>query len=664
MRLCFIFCFLFLLLSFISKGQTPTDCQSYAKISNINNGFLVGDLDISGNQVTIEATLNNLGPHNGSSSIISQDIVSKHKGAEDANYLLRINHAEITTTRGFIATDFICTPPANQTFHIAMVYDGSSVKFYRNGQLMSEKAWSGNLVQNNWTTTIGTYAAQAYSSTSATPEEETFNGYINEVRIWNVARTQSELNQYKNQSLPNPTTQTGLLAYYQFNDLKNKQGNVNYDLQLLGTPQINQTNPSCSLGTEPCPKCSLTASFDVNPDVCNPAHFNFSNTTLAVTSYSWQFGDNSIPSVSTENAEVVYKTAGTYSVSLQVSDNNGCSATTARNVTAALLPKAIKTNAETICKGQTIQLESNIDDAGSQYDWTPQPQLSNPSIGNPVATMSASTLFKLKVTKPNSCVDTGSVFITVPDAATFAVLPIDTTVCVNEKVVLNAVGGDTYQWKNSSGEVVGTESSLETMPTESTKYVLEVSSDQCGERTTLYSDVRTFPVSSFAIRTTNDINCSNTSATLFVKDAKNIQWLPQSDLVVNGQNAVISPKSTTTYTAKIEDQYGCFYDASYTQNVGFDPSSVHFFIPNAFTPNSDGKNDIFRIRTDIAFYKYSLRIYNRFGQLIFQSQNQEAGWDGRIKKEPQPMGTYIFEVSAQSNFCGEFYKKGTLVLIR
>ena len=75
---------------------------------------------------------------------------------------------------------------------------------------------------------------------------EDLKGYINEVRFWNIARTQDEINQYLTTSLPNPSTQTGLLAYYQFDNLLNKQGNAAWNASILGNASINATNPDCT----------------------------------------------------------------------------------------------------------------------------------------------------------------------------------------------------------------------------------------------------------------------------------------------------------------------------------------------------------------------------------------------------------------------------------
>ena len=125
-----------------------------------------------------------------------------------------------------------------------MVYDGTSLKFYRNGFLMSQIPATGNLIQNNQDTRIGYYAYQWWNTQ--------FFGYINEVRIWNIARTQVQLRTYMNSSLPSPTTQPGLLAYYTFDNLLNKQGNAAWNGFLQGNATINQTVPDCNFTVDSC----------------------------------------------------------------------------------------------------------------------------------------------------------------------------------------------------------------------------------------------------------------------------------------------------------------------------------------------------------------------------------------------------------------------------
>ncbi len=225
--------------------NTGLTCTNWLRTQAVGQSVTVGDLDITGNQVTVEANFNC------SSFPISrpdkqEDIVSKHANTTDINYVLRMDLAGITTTNGQFLTPFPCDNLAlNKTYHVALVYNGSTLKLYRNGFLMSQIAATGNLITNNWQTTIGDYAVN-------NPVGTNFLGYINEVRIWNVARTQTQLQTYMNTSLPNPTTQPGLQGYYTFDNLLNKQGNPAWNGTLNGGATINNTNPNCSFTADSC----------------------------------------------------------------------------------------------------------------------------------------------------------------------------------------------------------------------------------------------------------------------------------------------------------------------------------------------------------------------------------------------------------------------------
>jgi gliding motility-associated-like protein len=69
--------------------------------------------------------------------------------------------------------------------------------------------------------------------------------------------------------------------------------------------------------------------------------------------------------------------------------------------------------------------------------------------------------------------------------------------------------------------------------------------------------------------------------------------------------------------------------------------NLRFFIPNAFSPNGDELNDRFQPVTAVDLKDYTLTIYNRWGELIYQSQNQHKGWDGMHQGKPVPQGTYV-----------------------
>lgn len=87
-------------------------------------------------------------------------------------------------------------------------------------------------------------------------------------------------------------------------------------------------------------------------------------------------------------------------------------------------------------------------------------------------------------------------------------------------------------------------------------------------------------------------------------------------------------------------------------------------IPNAFTPNNDGINDHFRPIINLEIKEYQLRIYNRLGQLIFETKNSDKGWDGTFKNQPQATGAYVYKINFK-NIDGKFFThSGNIILIR
>ncbi len=272
-----ILCWILVLCLTAGKSTFSQTCNNWLFTPNQPSYVSVGDMDISGNKLTIEALCNPILDNNGYG-----DLVSKHKTESDCNYLLRLYGAGITTSNGFFSAIPPCRVQPNRVYHAAMVYDGAHLKFYRNGVLLAQTAASGNLVLNDWETWIGYFNPQT--------ENENFTGYINEVRIWNVARTQEELKASMTNALSNPTAQNGLLAYYTFDNLLNKQGNAAWNGRLGGAAQINQISPSCNITTEVCTLAPpATAGFTAPDTVCVNEPIVVQNTSVNASNYFWNF---------------------------------------------------------------------------------------------------------------------------------------------------------------------------------------------------------------------------------------------------------------------------------------------------------------------------------------------------------------------------------------
>lgn len=90
--------------------------------------------------------------------------------------------------------------------------------------------------------------------------------------------------------------------------------------------------------------------------------------------------------------------------------------------------------------------------------------------------------------------------------------------------------------------------------------------------------------------------------------------------------------------------------------------NMTFYIPDAFTPNGDGINDTFGIAGQ-AIKSFNMRIYNRWGELMFESDNAAQQWDGNYKGQRVPQGVYVYQLSAQASTGQQAAKKGTVTVV-
>ena len=107
-----------------------------------------------------------------------------------------------------------------------------------------------------------------------------------------------------------------------------------------------------------------------------------------------------------------------------------------------------------------------------------------------------------------------------------------------------------------------------------------------------------------------------------------------------------------------QDENGCTASDQVTVNVQLD-----FTVPNAFTPNGDGLNDMFMVRADF-LEEFEMIIYNRWGEEIFRSEDISKGWNGMYNDTEQEVGTYMFLVKATTINGNELLKTGTVSLLR
>ncbi|NNF35023.1 MAG: T9SS type B sorting domain-containing protein [Saprospiraceae bacterium] len=144
-------------------------------------------------------------------------------------------------------------------------------------------------------------------------------------------------------------------------------------------------------------------------------------------------------------------------------------------------------------------------------------------------------------------------------------------------------------------------------------------------------------------------------------DIVDYEW---SDPTIQGNPVTVAPTTTTTYTVTVTDVNGCTATASITievRNALCNEEDV--FIPNAFTPNGDNNNDVFLVRSNF-IEEMELIIYNRWGQEVFRSTDQDVGWDGTLNGEPLSPDVYGFRLEVLCINEVVYVTKGNVSLLR
>ena len=118
-----------------------------------------------------------------------------------------------------------------------------------------------------------------------------------------------------------------------------------------------------------------------------------------------------------------------------------------------------------------------------------------------------------------------------------------------------------------------------------------------------------------------------------------------------------------TYCYQLAYVDDCGNESARSEPVcGSIPTRGEVYFPNAFTPNGDGRNDVF-VYTARLIERVELRIYNRWGELLFQTTALEEGWDGSYRGVKAPQGTYLFRADVTDQLGNQFIKQGRFVLL-
>jgi gliding motility-associated-like protein len=135
------------------------------------------------------------------------------------------------------------------------------------------------------------------------------------------------------------------------------------------------------------------------------------------------------------------------------------------------------------------------------------------------------------------------------------------------------------------------------------------------------------------------------SLTITVQGDQAPYWLSWASATYSS-GSTIANLSRGDFVLPVINKDGCVVDSAHAHlDLDIEPACEMVYIPNAFTPNGNGTNDLFRVIHSPYLQITGFRVFNRYGGLLFAGNDRQTGWDGTFHGEPQPAGTYVWEVS-------------------
>jgi gliding motility-associated-like protein len=414
------------------------------------------------------------------------------------------------------------------------------------------------------------------------------------------------------------------------------------------TRQVNQSGTYSVATTDACGniykdtvvvKVAADIAFDLGPDLlkCNTDSLKITAPSGFI-SYSWSPAYN-ISSTSAQSVNVNPPQATTYRVVAQTAQ--GCKAEDSVKVTVDYSPPINLGPDTSFCKGDSLVLDAGT--GFSSYLW-------NNDLKTEAITVKTKGVYSVIGVTQAGCRSFDTLQVINVFDKPIVKLSNDTGLCAGDNKVLDAGSGyKSYLWNNGSTKQTLKVNSINTY------WVKVTDGNGCvGGDTVTISKVYPLP-KDFLPRDTAiclDSAFRLTSLRVF-----------SSYLWSTGENVKsILITQPGIYGLTVKDNNGCAGTSSVT--VAMKQCAKGVYIPNAFTPNRDGKNDTFRPLLFGKVITYHLAIYNRWGEKIFESTEPNVGWDGTTNGRDANTSVYIWTCIYQLEGSPIKSEKGTVILVR
>jgi len=412
---------------------------------------------------------------------------------------------------------------------------------------------------------------------------------------------------------------------------------------------------------------SIAARFVFSPAfVCIHDPVSLRDTSKSLFSYpsAWQWLFSNGAPGNTSNTSHTFDTAGTAHITLIVTDAIGCKDTVTDSITVYPLPIVTATGDTVICLGDAASIAAG---GAVSYSWSPSSTLSCDTCRYTKASATSLTVYIVTGTDAQGCKNTDSVTIGIKTNIQTSAGP-GGAICIGQSYALSDTGGLNYAWYPAASLDNSQVATPVAAPKATTTYMVIAKTGSCLPDTN-YVTVTVHQLPQVNAGTDQTIVAGNTcSLDARTSGSLRFTWSPSSALDCDScVNPLVHIDQTTTFTLIAYSQFGCIDSSHVTINVICDHKQV--FVPNTFTPNGDGENDLFFPRGVGLKIIKAFRVYDRWGGLVFDKHDinlndESTAWDGSyLGGKPRP-DVYVYTIDAICETGEAISWKGDVTIIR
>lgn len=438
-------------------------------------------------------------------------------------------------------------------------------------------------------------------------------------------------------------------------------------------------------GNQYCDKIdSVVVIFDIPPTAeitlnnqqgCAPLTVNLTNSSVQTNYFLWNFGNGTLDSVNITTS-VTYTNPGIYQISLTIIDGV-CLANDTETVTIVVSPGITIVLEDTIslCASVPITFNPVVGGGAIDFIWSSTNQFNdtlNADLSQSSFTINDPSIGYIYFqASSNECENRDSVYVEFTSAGLS--LTGDNLICLGETTTITATSTNpnisfTHSWSPSSIIVTPTTNNLVQLnPTTSQYLYLDAnSSNGCFIQDSIYISVSTIDPTAVVASSSQTIVSPGTTVVLSGNPSglSSYFWTPTAGLATpNSQSTNALVNETTIFTLTVSDGICEVSDTVEVRVYTIICEDPYVFIPNAFTPNGDNYNDILYVR-GIWIEKMIFRVFDRWGEMVFESTDPNLGWDGifRGKKLDPDVYDYYLDVTCIGGL--QSITKGNVTLMK